>query len=111
MLTMPKVLVRKALGPIGGSVYSFIIAMSALGSLNASVFSVGRHYVAASIRGYVPAILSNGHVDAAEKEVHYHTQLLGPLPAMIKRPFLSFASGTADLRFQKEVPVYVTPSQ
>lgn len=82
--------------------------MSAIGSLNASVFTNGRHYAAASLRGYLPAIFSNGHVEDAEDEKYHHDRVLKSYPAFVKRPLLALANATSDVRFEKDVPVYVT---
>lgn len=48
----------RVFGSVGGSIYSLLVATSAMGALNANVYATGRLYVSASRRGYLPRFLS-----------------------------------------------------
>jgi L-type amino acid transporter 6 len=49
---------RTLLGAVGAFCYSFVVSMSALGSLNSNVFSTGRLGAVAAQRRYLPALFA-----------------------------------------------------
>ena len=94
-------------GSIGGLVYSLVVSMSCLGSLNASVFSAGRLVVAASKDHYVPKILGNGHCPSKEDDSASTIRLLRGFPTPIASGMIWLAGRTEHLRWDRMVPMYV----
>ena len=95
---------------IGGLVYSLVVSMSCLGSLNASVFSAGRLVVAASKDHYVPKILGNGHCSTKEDDSASTMRLLRGFPTPIASSIIWLAARTEHLRWDRMVPMYVSCS-
>ncbi|KAH9001146.1 amino acid permease-domain-containing protein [Lactarius akahatsu] len=52
---------RALFGPIGGSVFAFMVAFSCLGALNGSFFTTGRLIYVAGREGYLPALFGRLH--------------------------------------------------
>ena len=94
-------------GSIGGLVYSLVVSMSCLGSLNASVFASGRLMVAASKDHYFPKILGNGHCPTKEDDSASTRQMLRGFPTPIASSIIWIAARTEHLRWDKMVPMYV----
>ncbi len=94
-------------GSIGGLVYSLIVSMSCLGSLNASVFASGRLMVAASKDHYIPKILGNGHCPTKEDDSASTRKLLRGFPTPVASSIIWLAARTEHLRWDKMVPMYV----
>jgi hypothetical protein len=84
--------------------FSIIVAMSAMGAVNANMFAVAKLSVAASQRAYFPPILANLHCGTARDEAAY---LRRTLPRPIRLPVLVFARLTRRLRWEQSVPMYV----
>lgn len=95
-------------GPIGGIIYTLIVSISALGSLNSNIFLTGRVVVSASRRGYFPRFLG-GHLDETmrENEARYIKQRIRFLPVRVASVFMWVAKVTSTLRWEKQVPMYV----
>ena len=77
-----------------------------MGSLNANVFATARLCVAASQRGYFPAILANLHIERGDNESTYYEKLLKGQPRLINNPLRKLATMTERLRLEQEVPMY-----
>ncbi|KAI9446335.1 L-methionine transporter [Lactarius indigo] len=52
---------RALFGPIGGSIFAFMVAFSCLGALNGSFFTTGRLIYVAGREGYLPALFGRLH--------------------------------------------------
>jgi len=52
---------RALFGPIGGSVFAFMVAFSCFGALNGSFFTAGRLIYVAGREGYLPALFGRLH--------------------------------------------------
>jgi len=52
---------RALFGPIGGSIFAFMVAFSCLGALNGSFFTTGRLICVAGREGYLPALFGQIH--------------------------------------------------
>jgi len=52
---------RALFGPIGGSIFAFMVAFSCFGALNGSFFTAGRLIYAAGREGYLPALFGRLH--------------------------------------------------
>ena len=94
-------------GSVGGLVYSLVVSMSCLGSLNASVFTSGRLVVAASKDHYVPKILGNGHCPTKEDDSASTRKLLRGFPTPVVSGTIWLAAKTEHLRWDERVPMYV----
>ena len=94
-------------GSIGGLVYSLVVSMSCLGSLNASVFTSGRLMVAASKDQYVPKIFGNGHCPTKEDDSASTRKLLRGFPTPVASGMIWLAANTEHLRWDRRVPMYV----
>ena len=105
--SLPKDFGLQVFGSIGGLLYSLVVSMSCLGSLNASVFSAGRLVVAASKDHYVPKILGNGHCPTKEDDSASTTRLLRGFPSPIASSIIWLAARTEHLRWDRMVPMYV----
>ncbi|KAI0129942.1 large neutral amino acids transporter small subunit 1 [Xylariales sp. AK1849] len=70
---------RQAVGGWCGLVFSVVVAMSAAGALNANLFATSKLCVAASHRGYFPAILANLHCNNAHDEAAFALLLNGTM--------------------------------
>ncbi|KAN0070612.1 Amino acid permease domain containing protein [Elaphomyces granulatus] len=90
----------------GGSLlYSLVIAMSAMGALNANVFATAILCVTASRRGYFPRIFANMHYARGTSESDYYRRVLRNWPAMIRNVIIGFATMTSTLRLERNVPM------
>ena len=87
--------------------YSLVVSMSCLGSLNASVFASGRLMVAASKDHYFPKILGNGHCPTKEDDSVSTRKLLRGFPTPVASSIIWLAARTERLRWDKMVPLYV----
>ena len=87
--------------------YSLVVSMSCLGSLNASVFASGRLMVVASKDHYVPKILGNGHCPTKEDDSASTRKLLRGFPTPVVSSMIWLAARTEQLRWDKTVPMYV----
>ena len=94
-------------GSIGGLVYSLVVSMSCLGSLNASVFASGRLMVAASKDHYIPKIFGNGHCPTKEDDSASTRKLLRGFPTPVASSMIWLAATTEHLRWDRMVPLYV----
>lgn len=92
-------------GKPGGLLYSLMVSMSSLGSLNANVFATGRLCVAASKNRYFPKMLGNGHCAAREEDLSSTRKALQSFPGFAASGMLWFAGKTETLRWDKQVPV------
>ncbi|KAN0072291.1 large neutral amino acids transporter small subunit 1 [Elaphomyces granulatus] len=95
-------------GPAGSLIYTIAISLSALGSLNANVFAVGRLAVAASQRDYIPSFFSGSNsrgmsLVEEEQELREMTQRW---PSWVVWCITRFAKATGRLRLEQGVPVY-----
>ncbi|KAJ7063329.1 amino acid permease-domain-containing protein [Mycena amicta] len=52
---------RALFGPIGGTIFAFMVAISCFGALNGSVYTTSRLVYAASRQGYLPALFGRLH--------------------------------------------------
>lgn len=82
--------------------FSVVVAISAMGALNANVFATAKLCVAASHRNYFPAILANLHCSTARDEAAYFDETL---PWVFRVPVMLFARLTRNVRWQRSVPV------
>jgi amino acid transporter len=94
-------------GPAGSLIYTIAISLSALGSLNANVFAVGRLAVAASQRDYIPSFFSGSNsrgmsLVEEEQELREMTQRW---PSWVVWCITRFAKATGRLRLEQGVPV------
>ena len=93
-------------GPIGGLIYTLVISLSALGSLNSNVFLSGRIVVAASRRGYFPSILGGGAgMTVRENEASHIRRKMQIWPWWVGNACVWVAEMTGTLRWEKQVPV------
>ncbi|ORY17794.1 large neutral amino acids transporter small subunit 1 [Clohesyomyces aquaticus] len=86
--------------------FSIIIAISALGAVNANVFATAKLCVAASHRHYFPRILANMHCNTMKEEDEYLETVLSSVPNWCRALICGFAKRTASLRWQKKVPIF-----
>ncbi|KAK0708711.1 large neutral amino acids transporter small subunit 1 [Lasiosphaeris hirsuta] len=96
----------KVLGPVGRVVLSIVVAISALGALNANIFATASLSVAASQRGYFPKLLGNLHCSSQADEellLDAHGRRLGRYLGFL---ITQFSRLTAPSRWEKKVPVY-----
>lgn len=84
-----------------------MVAISALGSLNANLFATASLSVAASQRGYFPKVLGNIHCSSQVDEERLNDALRQRLGIYISYPIVKFSRLTARNRWEKNVPVYV----
>ncbi|ORY71245.1 large neutral amino acids transporter small subunit 1 [Pseudomassariella vexata] len=94
---------RRTIGQWGGLVFSIVVSLSAMGSLNSNVFATAKLLVAASHRNYFPAILANLHCSTAHEEAAYLDQ---NLPWLFRVPVAALAQMTQTLRWQRSVPIF-----
>ncbi|KAI0967517.1 amino acid/polyamine transporter I [Xylaria arbuscula] len=93
----------RTIGPWGGLIFTIIIAISAMGAVNANMFATAKLCVAASQRAYFPPMLANLHCCAArDEEPYFRRQLAWPF----RPPVLAFARLTRRLRWEHSVPVF-----
>jgi amino acid transporter len=100
-------------GQIGSLIYTLGICLSALGSLNANVFAIGRLAAAASKRNYIPELFSgdNGNdMSVSEERRSLHNRLQNYRPKWLVSSFIQFAGATARLRLEEGIPVLVSIS-
>lgn len=81
-----------------------MVAISAMGALNANVFATAKLVVAGSHRNYFPSILANLHCHTARDEEAY---LDKQVPWIFRLPVKGFAKLTRELRWAQSVPLYV----
>ncbi|KAI1308785.1 amino acid/polyamine transporter I [Xylaria venustula] len=93
----------RTIGPWGGLIFTIIVAISAMGAINANMFATAKLCVAASQRAYFPPMLANLHCCAAQdEEPYFRRQLAWPF----RPPVLAFARLTRRLRWEHSVPVF-----
>ena len=90
--------------------YSLVVSMSCLGSLNASIFTAGRLLVAASKDHYVPKVLGNSHCLTKEDDSASTSKLLRGFPTPVASGIIWLAAKTEHLRWDRRVPMYVPHS-
>jgi hypothetical protein len=86
-------------------VFSVVVAISAMGAVNANMFAVVKLVVAASQRGYFPPVLANLHCRTARDEAAYFRQALS---SPFRLPVQLFTRLTRRLRWEHSVPMYVS---
>ena len=96
------------MGPAAGIFYSLVVALSAIGSINASLFAGARQYIASAERGYIPGVFGSLHVDRTTQESIYYDDTLKALPSFLVDAVKWFARRTETLRLERRVPVYPT---
>lgn len=89
------------MGPAFGIIFSVVVSISALGSLNANVFATSKLCVAASHRDYFPRALANRHCASARDESDYVHEML----PFCKGGGVWLASFTENLRWNHAVPM------
>ncbi|KAI1813956.1 amino acid/polyamine transporter I [Poronia punctata] len=94
---------NRTIGPFGGLAFSLVVAVSAMGAANASMFAISKLAVAASQRGYFPPILANLHCCTPRDEATY---LDRAVPWPFRVPLLVVARLTRRLRWEHSVPVF-----
>lgn len=94
------------MGPAAGILYSLVVALSAIGSINASLFAGARQYIASAERSYIPRIFGSLHVDRTTQESIYYDVTLKAFPSFLVDAVKWFAGRTERLRLEKRVPVY-----
>ena len=82
-----------------------VVAISAMGALNANTFANGKLCAAASKRRYLPEVLGNMHHAAGIEESEYYERKLQRLPRSLSATAIRFAEATSDLRLVREVPM------
>ncbi|KAI1341999.1 large neutral amino acids transporter small subunit 1 [Xylariaceae sp. FL0016] len=93
---------KRTLGVWAGLVFSFVVAISAMGALNANVFATSKLCVAASHRRYFPAILANLHCSTARDEAGYLDETI---PPAFRFPVQVLARLTRSVRWERSVPI------
>ncbi|SPN97249.1 uncharacterized protein DNG_00763 [Cephalotrichum gorgonifer] len=73
---------RQTLGEWGGVLLCVMVSISAMGALNANIFSTAKIAVTASEVGYFPAILANLHCKSAKDESAFALVLNGVLTSL-----------------------------
>lgn len=94
---------RRVVGGWGGLIFSVVVAISAMGALNANLFATSKLCVAASHRNFFPSVLANLHCNTAHDEAAYLEQ---SLPLVVRLPVLLLARMTRNLRWQRSVPIF-----
>lgn len=93
---------NRTIGQWGGLVFTIMVALSAMGAVNANMFSVAKLCVAAAQRAYFPPVLANLHCYAAQdEETYFRRALAWP----VRFPVLVFARLTSRLRWERSVPI------
>ncbi|KAI0525653.1 amino acid/polyamine transporter I [Xylaria bambusicola] len=93
---------NRTIGAWGGLIFTIVVAISAMGAVNANLFAVAKLCVAASQRAYFPPILANLHCCAArDEEAYFRRALSWPF----RPPVLLFVRLTRRLRWEHSVPV------
>ncbi|KAI1117228.1 amino acid/polyamine transporter I [Nemania sp. NC0429] len=93
----------RTIGTWGGLIFTVVVALSAMGAVNANMFSVAKLCVAAAQRAYFPTILANLHCSTARDEASYFRRTL---TRPLQLPVLVFAKLTSRLRWEHSVPVF-----
>ncbi|KAH8652364.1 large neutral amino acids transporter small subunit 1 [Xylariales sp. PMI_506] len=93
---------RRTVGGWAGLVFSVVVALSAMGALNANLFATAKLCVAAAHRRYFPAVLANLHCSSAHDEAEYLEQTI---PWLFRLPIALLARLTRKLRWQQSVPI------
>ncbi|KAI0490944.1 amino acid/polyamine transporter I [Xylaria cf. heliscus] len=94
---------NRTIGAWGGLIFTTIVAMSAMGAVNANIFAVTRLCVAAAQRAYFPLMLANLHCRTARDEASYFRRTLA---WPFRLPVLALARLTRRLRWEYSVPVF-----
>ncbi|KAI1262440.1 amino acid/polyamine transporter I [Xylariaceae sp. FL1019] len=94
---------RRTLGAWGGIVFSIVVAISAMGAVNANMFAVAKLTVVAAQRAYVPPILANSRCETSSDEAAY---LRRTWPWPLQVPVQVFARQTRKLRCDQSVPTF-----
>ncbi|TGJ86033.1 hypothetical protein E0Z10_g2780 [Xylaria hypoxylon] len=97
---------NRTIGAWGGLICSIVVAISAMGAVNATLFGATKLCVAASQRAYFPPILANLHCRTAQDEEPYFRQALA---WPFRLPVLVFVKLTRRLRWEYSVPVHIHP--
>ena len=95
-------------GSAGSIIYTIAICISALGSLNANVFAVGRLAVAASQRDYVPGIFAGDNstgISIEQEGKLLRAKMQKRWPKWSMRAVIGLARVTGRLRLEQGVPV------
>jgi hypothetical protein len=96
-------------GPLGALAYTIGISLSALGSLNSNVFSVGRLACAAAMREYIPVVFAgdNSAGMSVEEEGRWLIARIKDrgLPQWIAGIVTGFARVTGTKRLEAGVPM------
>ncbi|KAJ4396507.1 hypothetical protein N0V93_000726 [Gnomoniopsis smithogilvyi] len=93
---------RQTIGPVFGIVFSVVVSISALGSLNANVFATSKLCVAASHRSYFPRALANQHCSSAQDEADYLNDVL----PFCRGGGIWLARLSENLRWNQDVPIF-----
>ncbi|KAI0452257.1 amino acid/polyamine transporter I [Xylaria acuta] len=94
---------NRTIGAWGGLIFTTVVAISAMGAVNANIFAVTRLCVAAAQRAYFPLVLANLHCCTARDEASYFRRTLAwPL----RLPVLGLSRLTRRLRWEYSVPVF-----
>lgn len=92
---------RQTLGAAFGIIFSVVVSLSALGSLNANIFATSKLCVQASLRTYFPRALANQHCASARDEADYLDETL----PFCRGGVVLLAKLTQDLRWNQAVPM------
>ncbi|KAI3335075.1 amino acid permease-domain-containing protein [Ustulina deusta] len=96
---------NRTIGAWGGLIFTIVVAISAMGAVNANMFAVAKLCVAASERAYFPPILANLHCcTARDEEAYFRRALAWPF----RPPVLAFVRLTRRLRWEHSVPICTT---
>lgn len=92
-------------GVIGGIAYSLLVAISCLGAMNSSMFSMGKLIVSASERKYVPSFLGDPEHESKEEESFHYQSILRGWPKPVVSAIMTLVQKTEALRWDYKVPV------
>ncbi|GAP84093.1 putative large neutral amino acids transporter small subunit 1 [Rosellinia necatrix] len=94
---------NRTIGAWGGFVFTVVVAVSAMGAVNANMFSVAKLCVAAAQRAYFPPVLANSHCCTEQEEQPYFCRALA---WPFRLPVLAVVRLTRRLRWEHSVPVF-----
>ncbi|KAJ2989752.1 hypothetical protein NUW58_g2474 [Xylaria curta] len=94
---------NRTIGAWGGLTFTVVVAISAMGAVNANMFGAARLCVAAAQRAYLPLVLANLHCRTARDEASYFRRTL---PWQFRLPVMVLARLTRRLRWEHSVPVF-----
>ncbi|KAI1325336.1 amino acid/polyamine transporter I [Xylariaceae sp. FL0255] len=100
---------KQTIGIWGGLVFSLVVAVSAMGAINANMFTTAKLAVAASQRAYFPAILANLHCGTARDEAAYFDRTLPSTSwwlVPLRWSAKCIARLTRELRWENSVPFF-----